>query len=158
MQKASKIGIIVPHLGTCQVSHYAVRYVNYILQKTSEFDFVIFYEELVKPKMRPMCAAMNMSEIWSFDGTLISCNINNTIAAIKAISPQKKIFYAWDLEWIRPGKNDYLHNMQAYRSPEIELVARSPSHAAAIAKYCNRNPDTIINNFNLIDIIDYSMK
>jgi hypothetical protein len=155
MPKVSKIGIIVPHLGTCQIAHYAVRYINYMLAQTSKFDFVLFYEELVKPRIRPMCASVNISEIWAFDGAIISYNIENTITAINAICPKTKIFYAWDVEWIRPKKNNFLYNMQAYRSPDVKLIARSKSHADAIAKYSNRVPDAIIDNFNLPEIIKH---
>jgi hypothetical protein len=94
------------------------------------------------------CAGMNVSEIWSYSGILISTTIDNTILLSKAAINATKLFYVWDLEWLR-DKKDYVYNMQAFRNPQIQLMARSKDHAQAIEKYCNRQVSIVLPNFNL---------
>jgi len=157
MQKVFKLGVLLPHLGPSQASCIAINYANHLSEQHHDYDFTLFYEELMTPCIRPKCSTLNISEIWAFDGVLISSTINNTISAINAIAPRKKLFYVWDLEWLR-GHKDYMFNMQAYRSKEITLIARSVSHASAISNYCNREVDSIIEDFNLSKIIEQYVK
>ncbi len=146
-----KIGVILPHLGPSQLSFTVVNQINYLSNINNDYDFMIFFENLVKPCVNPNCAAVNSNEIWSFEGILISTNINGAIAASRAVNRAKNIFYVWDLEWLR-GMTDFTSNMQAFRHPDIELVARSQHHAKAIEDYCNKKVSKIIEDINLTEI------
>lgn len=147
------IGVLLPHLGSSQKSYTSISYINHILTNSALYDFVLFYENLVNPCIKPLCAVMNISEIWSFDGILISTTLDNTSFAIKSIKPRRKLFYIWDLEWER--KHDFNYNINIYRSQEIELIARSISHQNAIENYCNRKVNAVIPDFNLYTMLDY---
>ena len=133
-------GIVIPHLGSAQMSFEAINLVNKL------DNAVLFFEQLVAPCIEPKCATMCVNELMSFRGTLITTNISNTIMASKLINKSvvKHIFYVWDLEWLRPNKNNFLYNLQAYKAPQI-LVARSQEHVNPIANYCNRIP--IVKSF-----------
>ncbi len=149
MQNVCSIGIILPNLAPSQMCYYAVRNVNLLLTHSNQHDVTIFYEELAQASVLLKCATMNISEIWSFHGVLISTTISNTLASIQAINSSKKIFYVWDLEWLRPGMQNYLHNIQAYRSNKVKLVARNKDHAKVIEDYCNRKVDGVVENFQI---------
>ena len=64
----------------------------------------------------------------------------------------KIIFYVWDLEWIRPGKNIYLYNYGAFQRAN-KVIARSQAHAKAIENYSNRKVDSVIEEFSVSEII-----
>jgi hypothetical protein len=114
------------------------------------FDVVFFYQQVSPTPLKPFCATMNISEIWSFDGTLIATDINSASVVNKVVSPAKKIFYVWDLEWMRPyHQQNYLYNLSIFRSPYLKLVARSEDHVKLIEHYCNRKVDNVIQNFQL---------
>lgn len=149
MSKVYSIGVILPDLSSSQLAYYATKNINMLLTTSNKHDAVIFYETLAPVHTLPRCATMNISEIWSFHGTLISTNIDNTLQSIKAINNAKKIFYIWDLEWLRQGKQNYLYNIRAYRSNKVALVARNKDHAKAIEDYCNRKVNGIIDNFQI---------
>ena len=158
MQKVFSVGIIVPSFLSSQMVYYSTKYTNVLLSQSNLYDIVFFYEQLAQMHLKPLCACMNISEIWSFSGLLVSTTIHNTILASKAIIPAKKVFYVWDLEWLRPGNQNYLYNIQAYRSPHIELVARSMDHAQVIENYCNRQVKAVIPNFQIDGFINVFYK
>lgn len=149
-----KIGFYLPHLGASQAAFYAINTANYLFGKP-DLDVTIFYQELFQPCSKPLCATLNGSEVWTFDGILITTNINTTIMATNALSPKRRLFYVWDLEWLRPNNKDFFYNIQAYRNPKVELVARTLAHAQVIENYANRPVNAIIPDFNINYMFDY---
>jgi len=152
--KPKNIGIIVPNLGANQMGFFALNYVNNLVTQTN-VDCTLFYEELVQPCTKPLCATLNISEIWSFNGILISTTIDNTLFSIKSVAAKRKLFYVWDLEWIRRKKN-YMYNLQAYQN--IELITRSFEYARLLENYCNKKVKAIVPDFNLYGILEYVEK
>lgn len=148
---STKIGLILPHIGPSSLSFYTINQINYISNINPNYDFVLFIDNLVRPYILPNCAVMHANEIFSFDGVLISTNISSAIACSKAVNCAKNIFYVWDLEWLR-GQNNFVHNMSAFRNPNLRLVARSEHHKKAIENYCNKKVDAVIPDINLMEI------
>ena len=153
MQNPSSIGIIIKDFHPSQLIYYSVKYANLLVNQGGEYDITFFYEQLSPISIKPSCAIMNISEIWSFTGTLIATNLESALLLTKVISSANKIFYVWDLEWLRQYKN-YLYNIQVYLSNELKLVARSIDHAKAINKYCNRNVNAVIPNCQLVEFLN----
>lgn len=150
--KSVKCGIILPHCGPSQLSFYVVNQVNNISNLHPKYDFCLFLENLIRPAIIPNCAVMHANEIFGFDGVLISTNINSAIACSKAVNKAKNIFYVWDLEWLRK-QNDFIHNISAFRSPYIHLIARSESHKKIIEDYCNKKVEAVIPDINIMEIL-----
>ncbi len=144
-----KVGIILPHLGSSQLSYMAINQINACMSQSNKYDFVIFYEDLSPVCIRPLCATMNMNEIWAFSGLLISTNINNAIASLKTVNMAKKVFYCFDVEWMRRTRKDIITNMKVFQDNDIGLIARSNYHAKAIERYSGRQPDVIVPNFHM---------
>ena len=128
------LGIIVPHFGASQITYESVKLAN------NTQDTILFFEQLISSAMPINCPTMCVNELMNFRGVLISSNIENTLMAHKLINPKwvKLIFYVWDLEWLRPNKNNYLYNFKAYNTPDV-LMCRQ-EHVAPITNYCNRQP------------------
>ena len=128
-------GFVVPHLGSSQVTYEAIKLANALENS------IIFFEQLIPPCIPVKCATMCITEVMNFSGTLVTTNIENTRMANKIVNRNrcKLIFYVWDLEWLRPGRQNYLYNQEAYFMPDV-LVARSEEHIGPITNYCNRQP------------------
>lgn len=144
MQKDfNNIGIAIPHLGSSQISYEAIALANQLN------NAVIFFEQLIAACVPVKCASMCLSEMAAFNGILITTNVENTLMASEIINRNQTrlIFYVWDLEWLRPNKNNYLYNLQAYHTPDV-LVVRHPEHVAPLANYCNRQP--IVKEFEQV--------
>lgn len=142
-----KVGIIVPGLYNHQLFFEAAQNAKYI---DANLDLIIFYEDLSPVSFRPPCAFMPTTEILNFNGLLISTTLTNTLLSIKAINMAKKVFYIWDLEWIRNNKN-YLHNISIYQNPEIQCITRSQEYANELNNYANIQPK--VSKLDIKDIL-----
>ena len=128
MQKSKQIGIIVDDLSASQLSYYLIKNINEFLEDSLD-DFVVFFEN----------------------------SISNTLSMLKSFSPERKIFYVWDLEWLRQHGKEFENTVKAFTDNNVTLVARSKEHALAIENYCNIKIKHIVEDFNikkLIRIID----
>ena len=148
------IGIVVPHLGSSQIAFYAIKEINKLAAEGYEHDLTLFFEQLLPQLMQPQCASMCINELMSFKGTLITTTIDNTTMSLarNTRTNNRIIFYVWDLEWMRPGKNIYLYNYNAFKNVN-KIIARSKNHALAIENYCNRTVDNILEEFDIKEIM-----
>ena len=147
------IGIIIPDMGPSQLAYMTINQCN--VGSQTEDSYFIFFENTKMPCVKPLVSCMNISELHTFNGILISTSIDTTLSALNAITNTRKIFYVWDLEWLRPNKNNFLYNMQAFRNEKVELMCRSEHHAKVIRNYCNREPSLIFNNLNLLALKEH---
>ena len=132
------IGVMIKDFSCSQLPFYAVRNINNRSNKSSEDSYVAF-------------CIMNMTEIWGFEGVLISTSASTALTLIKSVTNSDKYFYVWDLEWLRDPDN-YHALLSIYRNPDIKLIARSKTHAKAIRNFCNRDVVGIMDDFSLSDL------
>lgn len=147
-----KLGFVVKDLWLSQMAFYLTMNLNQRNQVPEVDDVVIFFEDVAQYSVSPLFATMNSSEIWGFDGILISTCISTTLNSVGAIGPQERYFYAWDLDWLRDNKN-YDYNIKAF-DPSINIIGRSEDHGKAIENYCNRKPCGYVQNFNLAQLVE----
>lgn len=144
----NKIGIVTHSLYNSQLSYTLIKECNELSQDIN-YDIAVFYEELAPPIIRPNFGIFNACEMYSFDGILIATTIPTALSVTRTVKSLKKIFYIWDLEWLR-GQNNYLYNLSCYQHPELQLICPSDDYAKAIENYCNIQPKVL--PFNLKDI------
>jgi hypothetical protein len=145
-----KIGVVLNDTLLNQQSFLIINQLN-ALVRNPDCDAVLFCENKTPTCIPPEVPIMNVADISKFDGLLIATNLNNAEMVMKCISPSKKIFYVWELEWLR-GKQDFERNVATYR--RLPLVARSDDHAKAIFNYCNEPVTSVIPLFNIGEIIN----
>lgn len=144
-----KIGIVSEDFSVSDCNFFAINMGNKIVAE-SDIDVVGFYENLPNPVIPPNFGLMNIQDIWGFDGLTICTNIDQALALKQVPGHHSKIFYVWDLEFLREGKRNFLYNLQAYRS-DLKIVCRSEEHAKCFSNYANREVDSIIPYFNLFE-------
>ena len=152
MQKSKQIGVLLEDLSASQLTFYVIKNINDYLEK-SDIDFVEFFQNSTASMITPRFSTMSVSETWSFSGTVIATSVSTALSIQKTCIPAKKYFYVWDLDWHRRGGQDFEYTIQAYNNPELNLIARSSSHAKAIKNYCNRDVCGIVDNFNIDQLI-----
>jgi hypothetical protein len=145
-----KLGIISQDWGPTDRDFYAINFANKLIAE-ADIDVTGFYQDSPNPVIPCNFGLMNIQDIWGFDGLTIATNIEQAIALSKVVGTHKKLFYVYDLEYLRPGKQNFLYNLQAYRSNNLELVCRSEEHKNALQKYCNRKIEHVIEDFNLFE-------
>lgn len=150
-----QIGILLPNLGPNQLSFTVLHQVGKITDNLNLVP-ILFQRDVVTPVLTPMCAVLNVAEIFSFKGLLVTTNLEDTYIALKNAKMTKdKILYLWDLEWLRNNKN-YLQNMELYNSTKI--ITQNKYHADAIRKYAGVNPIGNVEQFDLEKIANEYFK
>lgn len=141
------LGLIIPSLVTSQLAFFAIHRLNNISYNTHDIDCVAFVENVDKPCVPNLFSIMEMTQIWNFHGTLISTTLENASFAINATTNAKKIFYIWDLEWLR-GKKNFKNNLSILRNPNINLATRSKDYADLTYNYCGIMP-RVVEHFDV---------
>lgn len=149
--QGSNIGVIIPDVGNSEMTFYTVSQCH-VAKQTTKYEPFIFVEDFQPPCMQIMVSCMNLSEVFSFTGTLIATNLKNAAIMAKANTNALKVFYVWDLEFLRRGNNNFEANNQIYRNKDIKIVCRSEEHAKVFANYTNRQPDLIVPCINIVEI------
>lgn len=145
-----KLGIILENLGASQLAYYTIKEINNWLKNNPSDDIIVFYDTLSKICLEPKCAIMQINEAWGFHGPMIATSLKSAAKLISFPTPSPKLYYAWDLDWLRPyTTKDFttLHNI--YSNPELKFIARSGDHANAINKCWNRDIIGIVNNVSM---------
>ena len=143
--------IALKDLSASDLAFVAINQAGYNLKKHTLKDITFLTEEKFPPCIPVPCSRMNISEMWSCKGVVIATNLTTANTLAKAVIPAKKVFYVWDLEFLRGNKN-FKENVEIYRNPSLTLICRSQSHAEALENYCNRKPDCIIPDLNIEEI------
>ena len=149
MQKGVKVGLILPSLDASQATFNSIHAGNALVMGNPLQQVFAFTETVTAPCLQPLFPVLNVSKTRSFDGVLISGDIRTTVMASNSLQARHRIFYVWDLEWLRRGKGDFVQNMLAFRHPSIKLIARSLSHKKMIERYCNKEVSAVIPWFDL---------
>lgn len=142
------IAVIVDKWECSQLCFLVSQWFNKIIEE-SNIDCVVFCKDSDPPFIQTNFSIMNISELYSFGGLAISTNIENTKTLIKSCINANKIFYVWELEFIK-NKN-YLDNLSVFNNKEIELITRSKEYSDEIKNLCNRK-SSVIENFNIKEI------
>ena len=80
-----KLGIIIDNLSSSQASYYAIKNINEECQNSAKDDYVIFFEDMTANTLDPHFAIMNSSEVWSFDGILVSTSVSNSMLMLNSV-------------------------------------------------------------------------
>lgn len=149
-----QVGIVLNHLGASQQAFYAIKEINKQLDShPHEMDYILFYENMVKPCLQPNCAVMNYSELVGFNGTVIVTSMSQSIFTSNIVSKMKKIFYIWDLDWMRKGQSNFLYNVQAFK--DCPIIARSKDHVYHIENYANCKVAGVVEDFRMDELKEY---
>ena len=142
-----KIGFAINNLGVSQLSYSMLSSVNAYLEDHYKVNFIAFYEHLHPAIITPNFASMQIDECWGFDGMLVGTSLSTARKVMRSPEPTSKVFYVWDLEWLRP-KMPYNSMLASIYRDELVLVARSEEHKAAIEDVWNVKVRKVIPNFD----------
>ena len=156
MSNLKNISVLVEDTGASQSSFFIISELNKLSASNPEIDAIIFYENQHKNCLPANFAVMPINEGWGQSGPIIATSFS-TAHKLLSFPSNKKIFYVWDLEWIRNGYNSikkYESYSSVYTDQSLELVARSESHKRAIENAFNRKVNHVISDFNMSDILE----
>jgi hypothetical protein len=149
-----KLGIALANVGPSHLSYRVIRGVNEIMRTSHDTDIILFYEQLAQPCVPPLCSLMHINEVWGFDGQVIATNINTASKLVRSPGPSKKIFYCWDLDWLRIQQKQYEQLHSIYSNPQLQLVARSVDHQKLLVDLWGAKNVPVIEDFELPRLIE----
>ncbi len=155
MTHLKNFSVLVPDVGASQASFYLINETNKLAISRPGLDIIVFYENRHKSCLPTNFSTMEISEAWCNSGPVIASSYS-TAKKMARFPSERKLFYVWDLEWIR--SSDVSHRYEAhqdvYCDPSIELIARSDSNKKAIENAFNRKVDHVVSDFNLEQILE----
>jgi len=154
MNNLKNINILVPNTGASQLSFFVIKELNSLTKTRPEIDSILFYENKHKNCLPTNFSVMQISEAWGQSEAIIATTLS-TARKLQKIPARKKIFYVWDLEWIRDSsQKSYEKYSNVYGDKSLTLVARSEHHKLAIENAFNRTVEHVVSDFNMQNILE----
>lgn len=142
------LNVLVPDLSPSQRSYFLIRNTNAIHINRPDINVQVFIENVSLACMRTNFSVMNVAEAWAQPGPIIATSLSTAAKLIHYPCATRKLFYLWDLEWIR-GSKIYNHYAPVYLNKELELVCRSKEHADLVSTAFNKEVKYIVEDFNI---------
>lgn len=94
-------------------------------------------------------AIFKINELDSFhDGIIVSNKISHAMSILGCANNSKKVLYLYDLDWMfEPMLYNDIYDVLNNR--DLVLILRSNDHISPVKNLCNREPDAIMQKFNL---------
>lgn len=144
MNSMKKVGVCIQDLGPSQLAYDFIRNANQTLQNRYDLSIFAFYENLTRCVMGPSFGTFNLTEVFGFDGVLITTSLILTHQTLKFPRPSKRIYYVNDIEW---GKGIPVEFCQSVFRSGVELVARCEDYAKLVEN--NFNVPCKVSDFNV---------
>ncbi len=143
-----KLGFILDNCGPNELAYRVISSANNLIKnQPGVADFIVFFNNIVPNCMPLEFASMNMVEAYDYDGVLVATDLLNASKMLNFPAASRKIFYVWDLEWIRLPNRNYDSFREIYCNEELDLFCRSKTHQffiqnawgreAKIVEYCD---------------------
>lgn len=137
-----KIGIVSENFGASQQAFTIINSANEFAKNNTNCC-ILFNLEYVPHCIKSDVCVMNVSELFGYSACIISCCLESTKFSLKASGNGPRIFYIWDIFFLRKGSEIYDENIKVLTNSELLLVCRSNDHADMVENYCNRRPAVI---------------
>lgn len=143
-----KTTICINNLSYSQFNNELFSYIDGYIDN-SIHDISIISMDQTMPFMDVNVAIFNASAIDSFnDGLMIANNIQNAEAILSSANNSKKALILYDIEWMF-HQMFYSTIYEVLTNKDLMLISRDKDHASIIKNTCNREPDAIIEKFDL---------
>ena len=146
----NKLNILVSELGPSQKNYYLIKNIN----ERKEVNVNVFTENLSRFCLRANFAVMNIAEAWAQSGLFVATNLSTASKLINQPLASAKIFYIWDLEFIRGDNRLYDNYAPVYLHKELELACRSKEHAELVENAFNKKVKYIVDNFDINQLLE----
>ena len=148
-----QLNFLVENIGATQLGYALTRELNYLQATQPAIDCIVFYNTLHKHAMMPNFAIMQMIEAWNQKGVTIATSITTASQLLTYPGPSLKIYYMWDLPWMRIIPKVYSVTHAVVTNPNLMLIARSEYHALAIQNAYNVPKPTIVEHMHITELL-----
>lgn len=150
----TNLNFVVSDLSSSQQNYFLIRNLNMLTELLPQVNVQVFCENLSRFCLRPKFAIMNVAEAWGQTGPFVATNLSTAAKTITYPFASKKLFYIWDLEWLRGSNKNYNNYAPIYLHPSLELVCRSSEHKDLTEVAFNREVKHIVDNFDMKQLLE----
>ncbi len=149
------LNIMTQDLAVSQKNYLLIRNANQIQTKDPYKNVQVFVENLGRICLRSNFAVMSAVEAWGEKNPFVATNLSSAAKLMHYPIPSRKLFYLWDLEWLRgnPRMNYNTYSI-VYLNPDLELVCRSKEHADITENTFNRKVSYVVDDFDLNQLFE----
>ena len=146
------ISAVVKDLAASQSSFYMIKEFNKFLNNP-DISAGAFYQRASIPVTPPCFGVKICAHLSSYKGVLIPTTLELANMCLNFKINTDIYLYLWDMEWL----DTPLHfgpAMEILRNKNINILARSESHADCIESFCNKRPIGIVDNWDIDTILN----
>lgn len=150
----NRINFLVDDVGASQLAYFLLTQLNALARERNDISPTVFYSSLTDHCVKPLeFNMMMMVEAFDQPGPTVATSLPTAGRLITMPRPNPKIFYVWDLEWMRYANVQWSSVRRIMEHPDLHLVARSLSHKIAIEECFDVEVDTIVSDCNMNDLL-----
>lgn len=146
------LGFVINNIGPNQLAFDLIHQINLIGRTNVEVSCSLFIQNIIEPCVVPNCAVYNISEIMSFDGVMVATDFDTCEKMLKTTNQALKIFYLWELEWIR-NPDKFLTYQSILRTKGLVIFSRSEQYAKQLEEYAGVKSHAIQPTLNVAQLI-----
>lgn len=147
-----QFGLLVKNLYNSELNFRLITQANKLMQDGIA-DIIFFFEDALPPIIEPLGTTMQIVEAYEYKKPLIATSLSTAQKLLNFPRSIKKIYYLWDLEWMR-FKNESYHGFKTiYGSEELELVSRTQDHRILTEKLWDRKINRTSEKADLQEIL-----
>jgi len=148
-----KIGIILDNLGPSAAAYLLIRSINEYLLDHDGVSPVLFYHNLTPLCLNVNCSVCTLFEAFSFNGILVSSNLNNASRSLEYIGATSRYFMPIDLEYTKNNQAGYEQLSQIYCNKKLPIIARSENFKSIFELTFGSNVIGVVNDFNFGELV-----
>ena len=151
-----RINFLIDDVGASQLAYYLLSQLNVLVREHNDICPTVFYSSLTDHCVKPIeFNLMMMVEAFDHPGPTVATSLPTAGRLITMPRPSPKIFYVWDLEWMRFANIQWSSVRRIIEHPDLHLVARSLSHKQAIEQCFDKKVEAIVNDCNMNDMLAF---
>lgn len=143
-----KVNFLVENLGASQLSYCLTKTCNELVGEG--YDIIVFFDKMHRHHIEPHFATMQLVEAWGQPGITIATSVATAVSLLDFPGPQRKLYYVWDMEWVRAPQWAYGSLADLFQHPDLSIITRNPVHDKVISGCFNITPHYIMDNFNIV--------
>ncbi len=119
-----KVAFVLDNLAANQIAYSLIYNSNQFLEKNADVNISIFFVDNMLPCVLPKFARFNITELSSFDGTLIATSFK-TALLVKNATRSKRYWYVSDMEWTKGNFTSFDKLNDLFCDQSIVKISRS---------------------------------
>lgn len=149
-QLRNKLGFSINNFGSSELAFQFIKNGNILVAEDPNVDLVGFYEDMALPCVDANFPIIPLSYAYRFEGPMILTSLNIAEKSLDMPYLTDRMFYIWDLDWIRPWKKScWRSSYELYNNPAFRRSTRCEDYAKVIKSVCECDVDLIVEDCDL---------